>query len=68
MFQPIDDNTYRVTGVPRDALTGRYIVLDPFPYVGEYGSRHAYPGTLNGKRLEFSPRDGYWQQESRYER
>lgn len=42
-------------------------ICDPFPYVGEYGSRHAYPGTLNGKPLEFAPRDGFWQQESRYE-
>lgn len=23
-----------------------------FPYVGEHGSRHAHPGTLNGKRLD----------------
>lgn len=29
---------------------------DPFPYVGEHGSRHAYPGTLNGKPLVFAPR------------
>lgn len=29
---------------------------DQFPYVGEHGSRHAYPGTLNGKPLIFAPR------------
>lgn len=32
---------------------------DPFPYVGPTGSRHAYPGTLNGVQLEFRPRSGY---------
>jgi hypothetical protein len=30
---------------------------DPFPYAGEHGSRHAYPGTLNGKPLAFAPRE-----------
>lgn len=32
---------------------------DPFPYVGQWGSRHAYPGTLNGLPLEFDPRPEY---------
>lgn len=31
--------------------------IDPFPYVGEHGSRHRYPGTLNHKPLRFEPRD-----------
>lgn len=39
---------------------------DPFPYVGEYGSRHAYPGTLNQKPLEFAPRPEYSQNEEDY--
>lgn len=40
---------------------------DPFPYVGEYGSRHAFPGTLNHKRLIFSPRPDYSQNEKDYQ-
>lgn len=37
-------------------FASRRVNVDPFPYVGEHGSRHAYPGTLNQKRLEFDPR------------
>lgn len=40
---------------------------DPFPYVGEYGSRHAYPGTLNQKPLSFEPRPEYEQREEVYQ-
>lgn len=32
---------------------------DPFPYVGEHGSRHAYAGTLNQTPLTFAPRPEY---------
>lgn len=32
---------------------------DPFPYIGEHGSRHAYAGTLNQKPLKFAPRPEY---------
>lgn len=38
-------------------------MIDPFPYVqfrGTHeGSRHAYPGTLNGFRLQYAPRAEY---------
>lgn len=40
-------------------FASRAINTDPFPYVGEHGSRHAYAGTLNQKPLTFSPRPEY---------
>jgi hypothetical protein len=33
--------------------------MDPFPWVSYRGSRHAYPGTLDGSRLRYAPRVGY---------
>lgn len=32
---------------------------DPFPYVSGSGSRHAYPGVLNGVALTHAPRVGF---------
>lgn len=40
-------------------FASRAMNKDPFPYVGEHGSRHAYAGTLNQKPLTFAPRPEY---------
>lgn len=36
--------------------SSRDLNQDLFPYVGSHGSRHAYPGTLNGDALTHDPR------------